>query len=221
MERDGGYSKKMKVSLIIPIYIMDRELINLTDRCLTSILNTTPPDTELIIVNDGSPERYNPNVGTVIKRKENGGYSKAVNDGLRACTGDIIVIGNNDLVFPEKWLTGLLNVLGQGFDIATCWTSDQNYQLSNTIEKRAKFGSIFAMTKDTFRQIGYFDEQFRGYFADLDYRERALEMGKRIGKNNNLVIEHLAKATYTKSDPLDLEFETAKRLFEMKHGYIA
>lgn len=206
-------------SLIIPVYTETQGLVDMTDRCLTSILRHTPPNVEVIIVDDGSTIPYKANIGKLITLEENGGYSKAVNTALEAAQGDILVIGNNDLTFHENWLPELLFPLNVGFDIATCWTSDQrNIKLQDKIQKDAVFGSLLAMTRQTYETIGGFDEQFRGYFADTDYRKRALSYGIKIGKNMNMVVQHEAKATYAVTDPTDYEFHKASFLFEEKWG---
>lgn len=214
------------ISLIIPCYWETQGLIETTKNCIRS-LQDTPLD-ELIVIDDGSRinaeimlREWKPwqKVTKFIRREDNGGYSKASNDGLRASQGDIIIIGNNDLVFTENWLRGLLKVLEEGFDIATCWTSDQNYILDDVIREGDKFGSLFAMNREVYEKLGGFDEQFKGYFADTDYRQRAKDAGFRIGINQGLVINHLAKATYKVTDPNDDEFLKAQRLYEAKYGY--
>lgn len=208
------------ISLIIPVYAVNKRLVDITDRCLTSVLHTTPQDIELIVVDDGSQPPYHAHIGRLITLDDNGGYVQAVNTGMEAATGDIIILGNNDLTFHENWLPELLFPLNVGFDIATCWTSDQhNIKLEDKIESHAKFGAIFAMTRDVYETVGEFDDQFRGYFSDTDYRRRAIEYGFRIGKNLSLVIEHEAKATYSVTDPRDDEFLRAQRLYEAKYGY--
>lgn len=206
------------ISVIIPAYYATQELVDITARCLYS-LSITFQDGEVILVDDGSPIRAMHEASTIdIRLPENQGYSAATNAGLEAASGSIIVVGNNDLTFHQMWLTELLRPLEEGFDVATCWTSDQKYKLKPIIEENAYFGSIFAMKREVYDTIGGFDEQFRGYFADNDYRLRMLEAGFTIGKNHNLVINHLAKATYSQTDPEDTEYERAKLLFEIKHG---
>ncbi len=218
-----------KTSLIIPAYFYDSDIALMTSQCLMSACGDKPD--EVILVNDGSPPGndiistlqplYSLGVLDVrIDRETNGGYSAAANDGLRAATGDVIIVGNNDLTFHTSWLTGLLKPLRDGYDIATCWTSDQDVKREYGIEDDAKFGSLFAMTRSAYERLGGFDEQFRGYFADLDYRNRALDMGLKIGKNLHMVVDHLAKATYKKTDPDDQEYLKAMRLYEIKHGEV-
>jgi hypothetical protein len=187
-------------TLIIPAYYANEDLRKMTQQCLLSVGEI---DGEILLEVDEHGE----------------GYSKTVNKALQRSKGDILIIGNNDLVFPDNWLVELLFPINLGFDIATCWTSDQQVKVEDRIEVNAKFGSIFAMTREVYENLGGFDEQFKGYFTDTDYRHRALEAGFRIGKNLNLVIMHLAKATYKITDPDDDEFLMAQRLYEAKYGF--
>jgi len=210
---------KPKVSLIIPVYAVNEDLVDMTDRCLTSIITTTPQDVELIIVDDGSMIPYTANIGRLMTLEKNCGYSKAVNTALLVAKGDVIVIGNNDLIFHENWLPELLFPLNVGYDIATCWSSDQvGIKLVDKIEDKPFFGSLLALTREVYEELGGFDEQFRGYFADTDYRRRAINKGFRIGKNCNMVVQHEAKATYSITDPDDYEFQRASVLYEDKWG---
>lgn len=199
----------------------------MTMKCLTSLREDRPD--EIIVVDDGSPfspsshmlHLYADVIDKYIGLATNGGYSKAVNEGLKHATGDVIAIGNNDLVFKKGWQDAL-NVILENYDIATCWTSDQKVKLSSSVEveRDAKFGSLFAMRRKVYDRIGGFDEQFRGYFTDLDYRQRALDARFTIGKNLSFVVDHEGKATYKETDPQDDEFFTAMRIFEAKHGWV-
>lgn len=187
------------ISLIIPAYHADKELYDTTVKCLNSVWNH---EVQLILIADNQP------------------YTVNVNAGLRAASGDVVVVGNNDLVFHEGWLTRLLPLLDAGYDIATCWTSDQDVKLEEDVESNAKFGSLFAMKRDVYETLGGFDEQFKGYFSDLDYRQRAIDAGFKIGKNLSLVVEHKAKATYRVTDPDDNEYQRSKLLYEAKWGFV-
>lgn len=209
----------MSISLIIPVYTVNEDLVKMTDRCLTSLFMYTPPNTEVVIVDDGSPVAYDTDLGRLIVMPENSGYVKAVNTALKEVKGDIIVLGNNDIVFHDNWLTELLFPINLGYDIATCWSSDQrDIKLEDRIEDRPFFGSLLALTREVYKELGGFDERFRGYFADTDYRRQAISHGFRIGKNCNMVIEHEAKATYAITDPDDYEFQRAALLYENKYG---
>lgn len=218
----------MNVSLIIPAYLVNGELVHTTSRCILSLRGEKPD--EVILVNDGSPTGFDSSaleplysgglLDKRINRPVNGGYIAAINDGLAAATGDILVLGNNDLVFKKGWVKALTSLLDDGYDISTVWTSDQKVTLIDEVEDNAKFGSLFAMTRKVYETLGGFDPQFRDYFGDLDYRRRALDMGFKIGKNLNFVVQHGAKATYKQVDPNDERYERGMRLYEAKYGFV-
>lgn len=211
----------MKTSLIIPAYFVDESYVRMTSDCLNSLRSDSPD--EVILVNDGSPTRPRRGFGEgirVIDRLENGGYIAAINDGLKAATGDVLILGNNDLIFKKGWLEALLAPLSKGYDVSAVWTSDQAVELSDAVEEEAKFGSLFAMTRKVYDTLGGFDPQFRDYFGDLDYRRRALDMGFKIGKNLNFVVRHGAKATYKQVDPNDDRYQRGMRLYEAKYGFV-
>lgn len=188
----------MTASLIIPAFHAGKTLYNTTIKCLDSVWQDK---LQLILIADNQP------------------YTVNVNAGLRASTGDVVIVGNNDLEFSGSWLKELLSLIPE-YDIATCWTSDQKVKLSNGVEEDAKFGSLFAMKREVYEKLGGFDEQFKGYFSDLDYRARAMDAGFKIGKKLDLVVNHAAKATYQRTDPNDNDFRHGRALFEAKYGYL-
>ena len=83
--------EKPLLSIIVPVYKVE----NYLQKCIDSILAQTFTDFELILVDDGSPDRcweilqrYAAQDARVrIFRKENGGVSSARNFGLRQATG--------------------------------------------------------------------------------------------------------------------------------------
>lgn len=95
------------VTLVVPIYNMGRYL----PRCMTSLLNQTYPEYEILLIDDGSTDsssslcdRYsaeNPGLVRVI-HKENGGLSSARNAGIDNARGEFIVFPDpDDWVEPE------------------------------------------------------------------------------------------------------------------------
>lgn len=91
---------KIKVSIIIPVYNVEKYL----KECLDSIINQTLKDIEIICVNDGSKD----NSLSILKEyaqidsrifiidKENGGYASAINTGIDAAQGEFIQIVESD-----------------------------------------------------------------------------------------------------------------------------
>ncbi len=99
-------NSKPLVSIIIPIYKVQDYL----DNCIESVVNQTYENIEIILVDDGSPDRCgmicdrwascDPRILTL--HKENGGLSDARNFGLSHAHGDYIVfVDSDDLIEPE------------------------------------------------------------------------------------------------------------------------
>ncbi len=210
------------ISVVIPVYSISDEMNDMALNAFESAWMTLDFDAlnhsiEFIAVDDGSPVPFtNPN-GETITLPENRGYTYAVNRGLEAAGGDILVVGNSDITFLHGWLTGLVRTL-EDYDIASIPTSDQTWETHDKITDGDKFGAIFAMTRSAYETLGPLDEEFRGYFVDTDYRRRALNAGLKIGKNWNYLVEHQAKATYDQIDTKDLEFQAAQQTYLRKWG---
>ena len=90
----------MKLSVIIPVYRVEQTL----DRCLKSIVGQSYADMEVILVDDGSPDRcpqlcdewaQRDSRITVI-HKENGGLSDARNAGLEKAQGEYVTFVDSD-----------------------------------------------------------------------------------------------------------------------------
>lgn len=88
------------VSVIVPVYKVEKYL----DRCVQSILNQTMKDFELILIDDGSPDKCgmicdnwkNKDARIKVIHKENGGLSSARNAGLSIAKGDYIAFIDSD-----------------------------------------------------------------------------------------------------------------------------
>ena len=100
MMQDNTGKTIPKISIIVPVYKVEKYL----SRCIKSILRQTFTDFELILVDDGSPDKC-PQMcddwGKKDKRirvihKENGGLSSARNAGLRAARGEYIGFVDSD-----------------------------------------------------------------------------------------------------------------------------
>ena len=93
-------AKKPKVSIVVPIYNVERYL----RECIDSILKQTLKDIEIILVDDGSPDGCGKIVDEYAKKdkriiaihQKNSGYSKAVNRGIELAKGEYIGIIESD-----------------------------------------------------------------------------------------------------------------------------
>lgn len=95
-----------KVSVIIPVYNVEKYL----RECLDSVINQTLNDLEIICINDGSTDgcldilnEYASRDSRIrIINKENGGLSAARNDGIMQATGEYIgFVDSDDWISPD------------------------------------------------------------------------------------------------------------------------
>lgn len=90
----------VKVSILVPICNVEKYL----DKCLTSIVNQTLDEIEIICINDGSKDRSldiikkfaNEDSRVVILDKVNTGYGDSMNQGLQLAKGDYVGIVESD-----------------------------------------------------------------------------------------------------------------------------
>lgn len=105
---------KPKVSVVIPVYKVEKYI----NKCVNSIINQTYQELEIILVDDGSPDRcgeildeYKEKDSRIqVFHKENGGLSDARNFGMRYVTGKYIVFVDSDDWLEETMVDSLLNL---------------------------------------------------------------------------------------------------------------
>lgn len=92
------------VSIIVPCYKVEQYL----RQCVDSLINQTMKDIEIILVDDGSPDKsgeicdeYKAKDNRIkVIHKKNGGVSAARNDGLKVATGEYVVFVDSDDYVP-------------------------------------------------------------------------------------------------------------------------
>lgn len=103
------------ISIIIPIYKVEQYL----RRCLDSIINQTYTNLDIVLVDDGSPDKSpqicddyaaKDNRITVIHKK-NGGLSDARNAGLDICKGKFISFVDSDDWVDANYVKALFDLL--------------------------------------------------------------------------------------------------------------
>lgn len=105
----------MKYSIIVPVYNVEKYI----DKCLSSILNQSYKNYEVIIVNDGTKdnsvkiiEKYTKKYDNfILYNKENGGLSDARNYGLKYINGDYLLFIDSDDYINKDLLMELNNLL--------------------------------------------------------------------------------------------------------------
>lgn len=145
-----------KFSIIIPVYNSEKYL----DKCLTSVLNQSFEDYEIIVINDGSTDnsldimnKYKDNINICnVKEKRGVGPSYARNLGVRKAKGDYILFLDSDDYYEKDLLERLNDNIDRNYDIIRF-----QMQYDHNGEKEKLIGSkndmIFANGIDAFNEI--------------------------------------------------------------------
>ena len=102
-----------KLSIIIPVYNMREHL----ERCLFSVRNTVRIPYEVIIVDDGSSADEQIFTSDamdhvrILRSEEHHGYAHAVNEGIRASEGEVLLFLHADVMLAPHTVEDLLDVL--------------------------------------------------------------------------------------------------------------
>lgn len=123
-----------KLSIIVPVYKVEQYL----DECIKSLVNQSYKNIEIILIDDGSPDRSgeicddwarNDNRIYVI-HKSNEGAAKARNEGLRMASGEYIgFVDSDDYVSPYMFETLIHLMSYYHCDIVECgfYKTDTSY----------------------------------------------------------------------------------------------
>lgn len=116
---------KPKVSIVVPIYGVEKYL----HQCVDSILAQTLKDIEIILVDDGSKDKCPEIVDEYAKKdprvvavhQPNGGYGRAVNHGIEIATGEYIgIIESDDWIEPTMYEKMYTDAKKNNTDITKC-----------------------------------------------------------------------------------------------------
>ncbi len=100
------------VSVVIPLYGGEDDI----SKCLDSLEKCQGLLHEVLVVDDAGPdnaanvaERFGS--ASVIRRKDNGGFATACNEGLQNATGEVVIFLNSDTIVPRAGLIRLVESL--------------------------------------------------------------------------------------------------------------
>lgn len=132
------------ISVIVPIYKVEQYL----NQCISSIVNQTYKNLEIILVDDGSPDQCPQMCDEWAERdsrikvihKANGGLSDARNAGLEVCSGEYLAfIDSDDWIEPDYVEKMLDAAVTEKADIVAC-TFVNEYELTGkTVFKPKEF----------------------------------------------------------------------------------
>jgi GT2 family glycosyltransferase len=241
----------------ISVVVVALDGLVFTRLCLESLLlNSADADLELIIVDNGSTDGTRAYLAAlaerdsrvrVLRNHENIGFGPAVNQGLKAATGDVLVVLNNDTVVPPAWLSRLTAHLGRpevglvGPTTNRCGNEaevEARYrtygEMIQVAARRAlehagiafdiEVSTLFcaATRRDVVERVGFLDERYQvGLFEDDDYSERVRHAGYRVVCAEDAFVHHFGEGSFGELVPTGRYgelFRANKERFEEKWG---
>jgi glycosyltransferase involved in cell wall biosynthesis len=155
------------ISMVIPCYTLNKELEDLALIAGSSYLDQVD---ELIIVEDGG--MFSPKLQALadiyIHNKDNKGFSKAVNQGVKICTKEYVMVVNSDTVLREGDLQDLCIE-----DIVTS-PATQNQEVPMLA------GHFFVVPWSIVLQRGLLDERAKNFASDANYEARVADIFQQV-----------------------------------------
>jgi GT2 family glycosyltransferase len=223
--------------------------------CLRSIERNTPwPGLEVVVVDNASGHEtvallseLAATLGYVklVHNRENRGFARACNQGIRAATGQYVVLLNDDTVVAPGWLSRLvahlelcptLGIVGPSTNhIGNEAKVNVDYVTLEQMERYALQRSFAhagvlqptdclalfcaAARRDLLIQMGGLDERFEvGMFEDDDLAIRVRQRGLSLGIARDAFVHHVGHASFGKMN--DAEYlavwQANRRRFEDK-----
>ena len=209
-----------KLSIIIPVYNMNGQV----NQCLSAIRRTVRLPYEVIIVDDGSAAEARVEVPAagddvrVIRCTEHRGFSHAVNTGIRASVGELVLFLHADTLIAPHTAEDMLDALLQDPSIGAVTAvaphtyalarllPEMNYQSWTdfaAVAERIRSGGvkphpeIFAemialmVRRDVVESVGFLDEQYTmPPLAAYDYTLRMTKEGYAVASLPNVYVHH-------------------------------
>lgn len=114
-----------KVSIIVPVYNVENYILE----CITSIIEQTYANLEIIIINDGSTDKSKEICESLQKKderivfisKHNSGVSDTRNIGINKSTGDYIIFVDSDDYIDKSYIEEMVKWMNEEFiDMTVC-----------------------------------------------------------------------------------------------------
>ncbi|HEV7271693.1 glycosyltransferase [Pseudoxanthomonas sp.] len=253
LDRAMDAIEEPKVSVVVLCF----NNLDFTRACLDSLdLYSDYPNLEVIAVDNASTDgtqdflRQWEAEGAnrrFIGNATNLGFSAGNNVGLRAATGEYLVVLNNDTYVTPGWVRGLVrhlrrnpqagligpvtNNIGNEARIEIHYASMEEMIASAGNYTRRHPGHAFPMgvaaffcvmlTRRAYEAVGPMDEDFGvGFFEDDDYCRRLALCGFEILCADDVFVHHHLSASFNqlKADAKQELFEKNKKIYEAKWG---
>jgi GT2 family glycosyltransferase len=189
------------------IILTDSADVNMTQRTITTLINSDLYDFRVQLVDSGTnnPLKYK-NYHNYIHPESSFNYNKYLNIAIGYCSGDWVVISNDDVSYEKGWFTEMMNVYKQRPDIEAFSPKDpllymryfpnhfvgtlDDYLESHSVTEALQ-GWCTVIKRTALDRVLPFDEQFDMYYQDNDYAERLKQQGIKHALVRDSIVCHL------------------------------
>lgn len=214
----------MKISVVSPVYMGEKIIQDLVAR-LNEVLQKICEDYEIILVEDGSPDKSWKTIEEIckidpkvkgIKLSRNFGQHYAITCGLEEAKGDWVVVMDCDLQDQPEEIPNLFNKAAEGYDIVF---AQREHRQDSFVKKTTsrffyKLFSYLTETKHdaTIANFGIYNKKvIQAILSMNDYIRYFPTMVQWVGFNSmKLKVKHFSrfegKSSYTFSKLLKLAF---------------
>ena len=233
---------KTRCDIIIPVWNAPRY----TRECVESILRHTEHPYRIVIVDNASHKETKEYIDSLsdnarvclIRNKENLGFVKAVNQGMRFSDARYVCVLNNDTSVARGWLDEAVKIFEANADVGLINPASNNLgvnipqgadidrfaeslyrESSKFMELGAAIGFCMFIRREVIDKIGYLDEIFgMGNFEDTDYSRRAVDAGFKCVMAKASYVYHKQSASFKKIRTFDRDFKRNQDIYNKRWG---
>ncbi len=220
--------KKKTSDPLVSVVILNWNGLEDTLRCIDSVRNLNYANIEIVLVDNGSKndaaklEKLASPRMKLIKNKSNLGFAGGQVSALPHCSGDFILLLNNDAVIDKDSVKKALKTFDADPKIAAVggrthpfdknkknitfyahqWINPVTADVitlgvdnQKTEDVITVSGSCVFIRKSAIDNVGYFDERFFAYYEESDLFARFLRAGWRIVYNPAIIAYHKDRAS--------------------------
>lgn len=204
-----------KVSIIVPVYNMEKYI----EKCLDSLVNQTLNDIEIVVVNDGSSDNSQRIIDKYVKKypnkvksyiKTNGGLGSARNYGIKKATSNYIMFVDSDDYIELNMAELLYNkVIMHNSDMAICelFSVNEDYKIIDKFSISLYNGCKNNLKYILFNNVSVWNRiykksiiinnnlEFRSgiWYEDIDFIIKYLTLSKKIEVVNEPLYNYLIR----------------------------
>jgi GT2 family glycosyltransferase len=214
--RDKG-AEAPALTVAVPLWSRSPDLAAMAVRTIDRVWEVARLPTEVIAVDNGSPEGHPGLRARIFRFEENTGVASGWNKGIELARAPVIAILNSDCWVEPGWDDGLYEAATSGRRIAFPYTDHCDGRGFRRPDQAGTAGWCFMLSREVIEEVGLFDERFNpAYVEDTDYWHRAWELGIELSP---VPLARVTHARRTSADQRSDWLLTGHRyLYGWKHG---